>query len=68
MPPAGGGLVHPHLQTITGFKPTNFMQKLLSSAQNYAAASNGDNLWNNLIALERKRIKDSSPIPALYAG
>jgi galactose-1-phosphate uridylyltransferase len=57
MPPAGGGLVHPHLQTIAGYKPTNFVQKLLSSAQNYAASSNGDNLWGNLIAMEKKADK-----------
>jgi galactose-1-phosphate uridylyltransferase len=53
MPPAGGGLIHPHLQTIAGHKPTNFMQRLLASAQNYAVATNGDNLWRNLIALEK---------------
>ncbi|MBN1364905.1 MAG: hypothetical protein JW976_08895 [Syntrophaceae bacterium] len=57
MPPAGGGLIHPHLQTIAGYKPTSFMQKLLTSAQNYAAASNGDNLWKNLIAMEKKANK-----------
>ena len=57
MPPAGGGLIHPHLQTIVSYRPTSFMQKLLSSAQNYAANSNGDNLWNNLIALEKKSNK-----------
>lgn len=57
MPPAGGGMIHPHLQTIAGNRPTSFMQKLLSSAQNYAALSNGDNLWNNLIALEKKADK-----------
>lgn len=53
MPPAGGGLIHPHLQTLAGFKPTNYMQRLLTSAQNYAEASGG-NLWRNLIVLERE--------------
>jgi UDPglucose--hexose-1-phosphate uridylyltransferase len=53
MPPSGGGLIHPHLQTIAGFKPTNFMQRLLTSAQNYAVASSG-NLWRNLILLEKE--------------
>jgi len=57
MPPAGGGMVHPHLQTIAGYRATNFVQKLLSGAQNYAAASNGDNVWHNLIALEKKADK-----------
>jgi len=53
MPPSGGGLVHPHLQTIVSHKPTNFMQRLISSAQSYAAAQNGENLWHHLIALEK---------------
>ncbi len=34
MPPAGGGLIHPHLQTIAGHKQTNFMQQIIfGSAQ-----------------------------------
>jgi galactose-1-phosphate uridylyltransferase len=53
MPPAGGGLIHPHLQTIVSLKPTNFMQRLLVNAQNYTAASGG-NLWRNLIVLEKE--------------
>ena len=53
MPPAGGGLIHPHLQTIIGLKPTNYMQQLLTSAQRYAAESGG-NLWRNLIVLEKE--------------
>jgi len=53
MPPAGGGLIHPHLQTISGLKPTNYMRRLLTSARNYAEASSG-NLWRNLIVLEKE--------------
>ena len=53
MPPAGGGLVHPHLQTMVGVKPTNYVQRLLTSARTYAEASNG-NLWRNLIVLEKE--------------
>ena len=53
MPPAGGGLIHPHLQTIAGMKPTNFMQRLIASAQNYASADGG-NLWRNLIIFEKE--------------
>jgi len=53
MPPAGGGLIHPHLQTIVGLKPTNYVQRLLTSAQNYAETSGG-NLWRNLIVLEKE--------------
>jgi galactose-1-phosphate uridylyltransferase len=54
MPPAGGGMVHPHLQTIVGAKPTNFMQRLMASALNYAAASEGGNLWRNLLVWEKE--------------
>lgn len=53
MPPAGGGLIHPHLQTIVDLKPTNYVRYLLASAQKYAKDSNG-NLWRNLIVLEKE--------------
>lgn len=53
MPLSGGGLIHPHLQTLVSWKPTNYVQRLLTSAQNYAEASRG-NLWRNLIILERE--------------
>jgi len=53
MPPAGGGMIHPHLQTILGAKPTNYMRRLLGSAKQYAEASGG-NLWRNLIVLEKE--------------
>jgi len=62
MPPAGGGLIHPHLQTLVGYKPTCWMQRLLNSAQNYAASSNGDHLWSHLIALEKRPTEDGLPI------
>jgi len=53
MPPAGGGLIHPHLQTIVRLQPTDFIRRLQASAQNYAKASGG-NLWRNLIILEKE--------------
>ena len=54
MPPAGGGLIHPHLQTIVSKNPTSFVRRLLASAQNYAQASGGGNLWRNLLVLEQE--------------
>jgi len=54
MPPAGGGLIHPHLQTIAGVRPTNFMRRLLESASNYEILSDGGHLWRNLLDLERE--------------
>ncbi len=54
MPPAGGGMIHPHLQTIVGKNPTSFVRRILASAQNYAAATGGGNLWRNLLMMERE--------------
>ncbi len=54
MPPAGGGLIHPHLQTIAGARPTRFMERLLTSARDYAAAHGSANLWEDLLAFEKK--------------
>jgi UDPglucose--hexose-1-phosphate uridylyltransferase len=53
MPPAGGGMIHPHLQTIAGHQPGRFMQHLLTSARDYASAS-GHNLWQRLIQREKE--------------
>ncbi len=53
MPPSGGGLIHPHLQTIVGRQPTNFMRRLIASAQNYATATGG-HLWKDLLAKEQQ--------------
>ncbi len=55
MPPSGGGLIHPHLQTIVGKHPTNFMRRLIASAQNYATATGGKSLWRNLLAMEQDK-------------
>ncbi|MBN2401879.1 MAG: hypothetical protein JXN64_05725 [Spirochaetes bacterium] len=52
MPPSGGGLIHPHLQTITGIHPTSYIQRLLTGARNYSVNSGGGNLWRDLISFE----------------
>jgi UDPglucose--hexose-1-phosphate uridylyltransferase len=54
MPPAGGGLIHPHLQTIAGSRPTSFMQRLITKAGQYAVTSGGGNLWRDLAAFEKE--------------
>ncbi len=54
MPPSGGGLIHPHLQTLVSRHPTSFVRRLLSSARNYAEASGGGHLWRNLLLLEQE--------------
>lgn len=52
MPPAGGGLVHPHLQTIMGDKPTRFMARLLHSANDYRT-KRGRSLWTDFLKREQ---------------
>lgn len=52
MPPAGGGLVHPHLQTICGPRPTAFAAKTYESARAHERRT-GRNLWADLVAYER---------------
>ena len=46
MPPAGGGLLHPHLQTVLADKPTMFMERLLSAAAKYGEET-GRDLWED---------------------
>ena len=52
MPPAGGGLIHPHLQTVMGRRPTRFVQGLLDSVRGYEET--GGHLWAALIAAEKE--------------
>jgi len=52
MPPAGGGLVHPHLQTIAGETPTRFMRTLYESALRYREKE-GSTLWRDLVTFEK---------------
>ena len=53
MPPAGGGLVHPHVQTVIGERPTRFMKVLHDGAVRYGNET-GRDLWQDLIASERE--------------
>lgn len=54
MPPSGGGLIHPHLQTIVGKNPTHFMRRLIAGAHHYEAHTGGDCLWRDLLIFEQK--------------
>lgn len=54
MPPAGGGLIHPHLQTIVGPQPTRFMIRLVTAARNYTPGKGGGNLWQEQIRFEQE--------------
>jgi len=52
MPPAGGGLLHPHLQTVLSVHPTLFMERLRSAAARYRQVT-GSDLWNDYVCWER---------------
>lgn len=53
MPPAGGGLLHPHLQTVMGEEPTVFTGRLLSEAKKYREKT-GRDLWQDYLAWEKE--------------
>jgi UDPglucose--hexose-1-phosphate uridylyltransferase len=52
MPPAGGGLIHPHVQTVIEEKPSHFVAAITQKANSYREATGG-NLWADLIAYEK---------------
>jgi UDPglucose--hexose-1-phosphate uridylyltransferase len=51
MPPSGGGLLHPHLQTVLGERPTRYVGRLRESAEEYERRTGGS-LWRDLVADE----------------
>jgi len=53
MPPAGAGMVHPHVQAVMGERPTRFMQILRNNAMAYERET-GCSLWRDLLAAEKK--------------
>jgi UDPglucose--hexose-1-phosphate uridylyltransferase len=53
MPPAGGSLVHPHLQCNAGYYPTVYQRQVLEASQRYFE-ENGTNYWSDLLAQERR--------------
>ncbi|MFP4641301.1 MAG: hypothetical protein ACOC6S_01230 [Chloroflexota bacterium] len=53
MPPSGGSVVHPHLQSNAGYLPTQYQKRILENSQRYQR-ENGTNFWNDLIRQERE--------------
>jgi galactose-1-phosphate uridylyltransferase len=53
MPPSGGSLVHPHLQSNAGYFPTTYQQQILEASQQYRE-TNGTNYWSDLLAQEKQ--------------
>ena len=53
MPPSGGSLVHPHLQSNVGYFPTTYQKQILEASQQYREAK-GTNYWSDLLAQEKQ--------------
>jgi galactose-1-phosphate uridylyltransferase len=53
MPPAGGSLVHPHLQCNAGYYPTNFQKEILEASERYHQRT-GTNYWSDLLEQEKE--------------
>ncbi|MCX7982968.1 MAG: hypothetical protein N2572_08690 [Syntrophales bacterium] len=54
LPPAGGGLLHPHLQTVVGEEPTRFMETLILGARTFRERTRRD-MWSDYVAWEKER-------------
>lgn len=53
MPPAGGSLVHPHLQCNAGYYPTSYQKQILGASGRYYKEK-GTNYWVDLIEQEKR--------------
>ncbi len=53
MPPSGGSLVHPHLQSNAGYYPTDYQKELLEAAERYYQEK-GSNYWSDLLEEEKR--------------
>lgn len=53
MPYAGGSLIHPHLQVISGGEPGNLEREVIDSAALYYK-NNGSVYWDDLLEAERQ--------------
>jgi UDPglucose--hexose-1-phosphate uridylyltransferase len=53
MPPAGGGIIHPHLQIVVDQQPTRFHQELVAESLKYHTTRE-KNYWADLVSFEEK--------------
>jgi UDPglucose--hexose-1-phosphate uridylyltransferase len=53
MPPSGGSLVHPHLQSNAGYFPTTYQKQILEASRKYYEEK-GTNYWSDLLAQEKQ--------------
>lgn len=54
MPPAGGSVVHPHLQPEATYQPPPYQKEIMDASLRYNH-DNGDCFWTDLIAAEKAR-------------
>lgn len=54
MPPAGGGMVHPHLQTVASHEATQYMDQVVRASREYMN-SHGSYFWKDYIEEEERR-------------
>lgn len=53
LPPSGGSLVHPHLQSNAGHTPTNYQKQVLEASAKYKREK-GTNYWSDLLEQEKR--------------
>ncbi|OGO31524.1 MAG: hypothetical protein A2Z29_10630 [Chloroflexi bacterium RBG_16_56_11] len=53
MPPSGGSLVHPHVQSNAGYFPTNYQRQILDASDRYFEEK-GTNFWSDLLEQEKQ--------------
>jgi len=53
MPPSGGSLVHPHLQSNAGYIPTDYQEQLLQASEKYYQ-QHESNYWSDLLKEEKE--------------
>jgi UDPglucose--hexose-1-phosphate uridylyltransferase len=53
MPPAGGGIIHPHFQIVADRQPTGFHQKLVAESLKYHTTRE-KNYWADLVSFEKR--------------
>jgi len=56
LPPSGGSLVHPHLQSNAGYYPTNYQKLILDASKRYYREK-GTNYWSDLVEQEKRTAK-----------
>ncbi|MDP6100874.1 MAG: hypothetical protein QGH66_05580 [Dehalococcoidia bacterium] len=54
LPPSGGSIIHPHLQVLASYGPSNRHRELLRASREYFK-ENGTSYWGDLVAMEKEQ-------------